>query len=364
LSDVSNVNVSAKDFRSSPESAEYSKVILHIDEENYVEAGNDTGRTLEANCPFATQEIAENLLEKLKGFQYQPYSAGGAIFDPAAELGDGVTVGDIVGGLYGQDINLDSLFTSNIEAPQDGDIEHEYPYEPKQDREINRRISKRVTQSQAESLINQEMDKITLSVSGEGGATTFEIKKDNATISSETVDLKVKSVNIEGELSASKITSGELNANNVKVISSGDVGGGYGDCSMEFDGQFIKGTHDNSGNLTVQIGSQVDTSGDITYVHGDMKMHSVRNYQGQTTFKRIIWLGGEKGASGLVIDSPDDSGKIALVYNPDVGMIISMDDYDGNHIFSLAEDGDGGTLRMSNGTIRCKRLIVNGHEIT
>lgn len=168
---------------------------------------------------------------------------------------------------------------------------------------------------------------------------------------------------LDSGLMADFITAGVLNANLIKVISSGDVGGGYGDCSMEFDGQFIKGTHDDSGNPTVQIGSQVDTSGNITYVHGDMKMYSVRNYQGQTTFKRIIWLGGETGANGLVIDSPDDSAKIALIYSPDIGMIISMDDYDGNRIFSLAEDGSGGTLRMNNGTIRCKSLIVNDRNI-
>lgn len=169
---------------------------------------------------------------------------------------------------------------------------------------------------------------------------------------------------LDGGLMADFITAGVLNANLIKVISSGDVGGGYGDCSMEFDGQFIKGTHDNSGNQTVRIGSQVDTSGNITYVHGDMKMYLVRNYQGQTTYKEIIWLGGEDGANGLVISSPDDSAKIALVYNPDIGVGIQMRDYDGNVFFDAVENGDGGVLRMNDGTIRCKRLIVNGHEIT
>lgn len=174
----------------------------------------------------------------------------------------------------------------------------------------------------------------------------------------------VMGATLDGGLMADFITAGVLNANLIKVISSGDVGGGYGDCSMEFDGQFIRGAHDDSGNPTVQMGSQVDTSGNVTYVHGDMKMYQVENYQGQTTFKQVIWLGGENGASGLIIDSPDDNGKISLVYSPDVGMIVQMRDYDGNVIFSVVEDGAGGTLQMSDGTIRCKRLFVNGTEIT
>lgn len=174
----------------------------------------------------------------------------------------------------------------------------------------------------------------------------------------------VMGATLDGGLMADFITAGVLNANLIKVISSGDVGGGYGDCSMEFDGQFIKGTHDDSGNLTVRIGSQVDTSGNITYVHGDMKMYLVRNYQGQTTFKEIIWLGGEDGASGLVVSSPDDSAKASIIYHPDVGVGIQMRDYDGNVFFDAVEDGAGGTLRMNDGTIRCKRLFVNGTEIT
>ena len=234
MSDTINIDKSVKSFHSSPENGEYSKVILHIDDETYVEAGNDTGRTLEANCPFATQQIANNLLNRLKGFRYQPYAADGAFFDPATELGDGVTVGDIFGGIYSQDIKFDSLCGSNIEAPQDGDIEHEYPYEAKKDREVTRQIKKRVTQSQAESIINQEMDKITLSVSGEGGATTFEIKKDTATLSSETVDLKVKSVNIEGELSADKITTGTMSADRLEggTLTLGGQNNDYGVLSI------------------------------------------------------------------------------------------------------------------------------------
>ena len=329
MSDTINIEKSVKSFHSSPENGEYSKVILHIDDETYVEAGNDTGRTLEANCPFATQQIANNLLNRLKGFRYQPYAADGAFFDPAAELGDGVTVGDIFGGIYSQDIKFDSLCGSNIEAPQDGDIEHEYPYEAKKDREVTRQIKKRVTQSQAESIINQEMDKITLSVSGEGGATTFEIKKDTATLSSETVDLKVKSVNIEGELSADKIKGGTL-----------ALGG-----DNNINGKIV------ILNAAGQPIAESDWMG--------ISFYSGLSQADKHIFARI-------GRSGIsIMYSPNESGGTSVI---SIGG--NYNNAGGYGQISVGSVSSGGTITPKiildgdTGKIECKSLYINGQPVT
>ena len=72
-----------------------SRVTLMLDSEKQLTAGDDTGIEIIANCPYATQAMVDNLLAKLRGMEYHPYSATAAALDPAAELGDGVEVGGI-----------------------------------------------------------------------------------------------------------------------------------------------------------------------------------------------------------------------------------------------------------------------------
>lgn len=72
-----------------------SRVTLLVDDENSLTAGDDTGMEVIASCPHATQPMVSALLQTMKGYQYQAYEAGAANIDPAAELGDGVTVGGI-----------------------------------------------------------------------------------------------------------------------------------------------------------------------------------------------------------------------------------------------------------------------------
>ena len=70
-----------------------SRVTLWLDDENCLTAGNDTGLELEADCPHATQTMVNAILSKVRGYQYQMFTADAASLDPAAELGDGVTTG-------------------------------------------------------------------------------------------------------------------------------------------------------------------------------------------------------------------------------------------------------------------------------
>ena len=48
------------------------------------------GAELTANCPHATQAMAEAILAQAQGYQYRMFSATDAALDPAAELGDAV----------------------------------------------------------------------------------------------------------------------------------------------------------------------------------------------------------------------------------------------------------------------------------
>ena len=60
----------------------YSKVIIIVSDEIEYSAGTETGRTLTLNCPWGTQEVANNILESIKGFQSQPMTAEDVLVDP------------------------------------------------------------------------------------------------------------------------------------------------------------------------------------------------------------------------------------------------------------------------------------------
>lgn len=102
------------------------------------EAGNDSGRTLTIKNAFGTQEMADRLLQRVRGFQYQPFEASGALLNPQAEMGDGVTVNGVYSGIYVRATTFGRLIESDISAPANEEIEHEYTYENITNREYTR----------------------------------------------------------------------------------------------------------------------------------------------------------------------------------------------------------------------------------
>ena len=125
-------------FTSSPQFDGYSKVVVIVSDEIEYTAGNDMGRTMRLTCPWGTPEMAQNILESVRGFQYQPYTAEGAILDPSVELGDGVIANNIYGGVYTSKLKFGSLLTATVAAPEDEEINHEYPYKSKPNKEVTR----------------------------------------------------------------------------------------------------------------------------------------------------------------------------------------------------------------------------------
>lgn len=144
----------------SPQFDAYSGVELIVSGELTYLAGNRNGRVLTIQNPWGTQAQATAILNALqaKGFQYQPYTAEGAILNPAAEIGDGITISDTYSGLYKIDRKYSPLMSADVQAPQDEELDHEYPYEPKQDRIYKREIS------EANAQISLNADAITAEV--------------------------------------------------------------------------------------------------------------------------------------------------------------------------------------------------------
>ena len=252
-----------------------SRVTLLVDDENSLTAGDDTGMEIVASCPHATQSMVNSLLQTMRGYQYQAYEAGAANIDPAAELGDGVTVGGVYSPL--SKIIDNGRGYADISSPGEMEMEDEYPSEGYIAQEFNRKIAEtrsaitktseeinleiqgvdgRVSalqltvqgiesqvsdaqgnistlqqtaqslQSQvngkidgddAQTLINQTLDTISFSVSGTDGSTTFAIKQGSTTLDSTTFDLHVSSVNIEGTL-----TADEIRGSTFELLDDGD----------------------------------------------------------------------------------------------------------------------------------------------
>lgn len=141
MSDEVYLGQKVKTFESAPSFQPYSKVIVWYDDENAFVAGDDTGRTLEGFCPWATQAIADDMLAKVKGFVYTPFEAQGANLNPAAELGDGATVNGTYGPLASIRMTFDRTCGADIEAPAEEEIDHEIPYQTPTQRELARKVT-------------------------------------------------------------------------------------------------------------------------------------------------------------------------------------------------------------------------------
>ena len=195
-----------------------SRVTLLVDDENSLTAGDDTGMEVIASCPHATQPMVNALLQAMKGYQYQAYEAGAANIDPAAELGDGVTVGGIYSPL--SKLSDDGRGYAGISSPGEAEMEDEYPSDGYITQEFNRKIAETrstITKTSEEinlkvegidgrvSDINQTVDGISLSVtsaSSPDGQTTA------------TITLKVGPNNYTGyiKLDGNVDVSGQLSA--------------------------------------------------------------------------------------------------------------------------------------------------------
>lgn len=145
MSETIGVNVlrRAQDMDVSPQFNGYSGVRIFVGTDDngdavVIESGNADGRVLEIKNPLGTQAMADNILADIQGYQYQPLSAKGALLNPAAEMGDGVTVNGVYSGIFTRATQFGRLMASDISAPTDEEIEHEFAIENASDRQYTR----------------------------------------------------------------------------------------------------------------------------------------------------------------------------------------------------------------------------------
>jgi len=99
--------------------------------------GDDTGIVVDVTV---APMIAADMAERLIGLTYQPFRLTGAVYDPAAELGDAVragAAGEVASALWDERVCLGPAVRGEIAAPEAGEVTDEYPYISKNESAIS-----------------------------------------------------------------------------------------------------------------------------------------------------------------------------------------------------------------------------------
>lgn len=245
----------------------YSKVILTLDSETAYIAGDDTGRTLTASCPWATQTMANNILAQIQGFVYNPFEGSQAILDPATELGDGCSVGTVYAPLSKIKTTLDALCAADIAATADEELDHEYPYKS----QLQQQIEYQIRQVKASLIV--DIDSITQQITGINGEIT-QIHLDITGISQTVQDQagNISTLQQTATSLQSQITSANGDISSLQQTASSlqsqitDVSGNVTTLEQKVDSFTLSVTNGpTSSTLQLKAGSTVLSSQSITF---------------------------------------------------------------------------------------------------
>lgn len=177
--------------------------------------------------------------------------------------------------------------------------------------ELRTQISGKLDGNQAQSLIDQTVDKISLEVSSDSTGSTFVIKKDGVEISSDKVDLHVNALNVDGEIVATSINlstatiTGTLSASYIdvdsltvknanieslyanKIIGGGGTSGGYlPQAAISDTGRRLDYFYSKDGSFSGTLGTN-----DVTVGGG------VRLYSGEAIGAELTYSGVSAGGT-------------------------------------------------------------------
>ncbi|MBQ6756776.1 MAG: hypothetical protein IJP43_07565 [Oscillospiraceae bacterium] len=116
----------------------YTGVRVWSSDQDYFEAGDDTGIVLECDCPWATQAMANTIYSAIVGYSLHAYSATYADIPPSAEIGDIVRIDGVDYQIFEYDISLDGTHQPDIGAPAYDESEEDY--EPELQRQLKRTV--------------------------------------------------------------------------------------------------------------------------------------------------------------------------------------------------------------------------------
>lgn len=284
-------------FENNGEKKPISRVTLYVDDSNVITSGDDTGAELVADCPFATQAMADAILAQLKGYQYRAYTADDANLDPSAELGDGITASGVYSVL--SRIDDDGSGYPSISAPGEAELEDEYPSSGPMTQEFNRQLS------QVRSSITKTAENITLRVEENEDAYT-QLSLDVGSLSS-------RVQNAEGNISSLEqtidtITLGVSNGTSSSTISLQIDGVTVASKTIKFTGGVVFESDLEDGNTSIN-GACIDTGtilAQFLKLYGEMEVYKSKT--SSTVGGYIGWCGGYSG-NGIGVMEDVDTGQ-------------------------------------------------------
>ena len=344
-----------------------SRVTLMVDDNNAITAGDDTGREIIADCPFATQEMVNAILSRLKGYQYHAYTASDAGIDPAVELGDAVTVG----GIYSvvSRIEDDGTGYPSIAAPGEAELEDEYPSVGPVTQTFNRQIS------ETRSLISKTSEEILLKVENEleGLSSSFSVqlqqiqsqvtglngqvssitqKVDNITLSvsngstSSSISLSVGGVTVSSQtIQMNGLVTFTGLANGTTTIDGACIKTGTIEASrIDTDSLYVNAAN-ITGSLTIgQLPNNVATTGDIPD-----RVSELENDEGYQTERGVVEI-----IDGTV--TADYVNALRITARTLQGREVELLDSGGSKVGAMdivnTNTGDGLTIGTNRGGIR------------
>lgn len=256
----------------------YSGVVIHAGQdadgnEVTIVSGNATGYVLDVENPIGTQDMANAILAglKLRGIRYRPFEAGDAILDPAAEIGDNVTVNGTGSVILSKHTKHTRLMAADISAPYDEEVDHEFTFVPRIQREFRRESA------YARSRITQNENQIQLEVAratAAEGTLSSRITQTADSISAEVT----RATDAEGSLSS--LITQNAKAITAKVSKTGGasssfawsltdsgwslISNGSTVFSADASGISVNGSGNFSGTITATAG----TIGGVTIANG------------------------------------------------------------------------------------------------
>lgn len=375
MSDVINVRKSLSSLEKQDTFNSYSKVVVTVSDELEYSAGTDSGRTLTLDCPWGTQKMAEDILSRIQGFQYQPYTADGAHIDPAAEIGDGFAAGNIYSGIYSKNVSHGALYTANVSAPGGEKINYKYEYKTPTERKIERHYSemKSTFKVQADQIsaevsarieqgddfnarLNVQADQISARVTktgGDGSSFGWELLSDSWTVKA-------------GYSTVLKITKAGMEVRGKITALSGEIGGfDIRSNYLSYNGQVWNGTNSRGiyiGVNGIQCGSadggvQITPSGRLYaesgYFRGSVDAGSI-NYGGDSGY-----FDGSGLASHSVYGSEIGYNTISTAYTSG-GINASL--ANGDTAFDITQ-GYQNFGTMAGETMRAAYMYLNGYKL-
>ena len=349
--------------------APISGVILWVDDENCYEAGDETGTVIEQDCPYATQQMANNLLATLQGYSYQGLEANGAKVSPIAELGDGITVNGLYTQLAYQNIRFSTGEVMDVAAPGSDETLHEYKTEGETTKQFTHQIA------ETRSLISKTSEEILLKVENEleGLSSSFSVqlqqiqsqvtglngqvssitqKVDNITLSvsngstSSSISLSVGGVTVSSQtIQMNGLVTFTGLANGTTTIDGACIKTGTIEASrIDTDSLYVNAAN-ITGSLTIgQLPNNVATTGNIPD-----KVSDLENDEGYQTERGVVEI-----IDGTV--TADYVNALRITARTLQGREVELLDSGGSKVGAMeivnTNTGDGLTIGTNRGGIR------------